>query len=161
MTHEERRKIPVRNCPLDDRSKSSRELSVLEWPRKRPEDLVHARTVPVDQRASKAGDLQELAGIERPSRRTGWAKARYTEWIRLALVEAILILDWLLEHNVSALIRVDVERGKRPWTFHASGGPLAGSWVRVDAETPEECLRRAVEQLSKAGLEIPDGPACS
>jgi hypothetical protein len=70
-------------------------------------------------------------------------------------VEAILILGWLLEHDVSALIRVDVERGKRPWTFHASGGPLAGSWVRVDADTPEECLHRAVEQLAQVGLEMP------
>jgi hypothetical protein len=90
-------------------------------------------------------------GSSGPSRRPEF----YAQWIPLAPVEAILILDWLLEHNVSALIRVDAERGKRPWTFHASGGPLAGSWVRVDAETPEECLRRAVEQLSQAGLEVP------
>lgn len=72
-----------------------------------------------------------------------------------AMDDASFLLEWLLEQGVSALLRVDAERGARPWTFHASGGPLAGSWVRVDADTAEECLGRAYKHLKKAGVDLP------
>ncbi|MBA9001345.1 hypothetical protein [Thermomonospora cellulosilytica] len=69
--------------------------------------------------------------------------------------DAAFLLEWLLEQEVNALLRVDPPRGSRPWTFHASGGPLAGRWVRVDADSAEECVRRAWKALRKAGVEVP------
>jgi hypothetical protein len=65
-------------------------------------------------------------------------------------MDPIPLLEWLLEHAVSALLRVDAQRdGIRPWTFHACGGPLTDIAVRVDANTAEECLSRARKALKK------------
>ncbi len=69
------------------------------------------------------------------------------------------MLEWLLERNVSALFRVDPGReGIRPWTFHASSEPRHGDgWsVRADADSPEECLRRARKALKQHGLDLPE-----
>ena len=70
--------------------------------------------------------------------------------------DATFLLEWLLEQGVNALLRVDAERGARPWTFYASGGALGGTWVRVDADTAEECLWLAYKRLEKAGVEVPE-----
>ncbi|MEV0742151.1 hypothetical protein AB0I51_40875 [Streptomyces sp. NPDC050549] len=46
----------------------------------------------------------------------------------------MLILEWLGEQGVGAMIRVDAERmrdGLPAWTFAASGGPLDGG-MRAD-----------------------------
>ncbi|GLW99458.1 hypothetical protein Misp02_35450 [Microtetraspora sp. NBRC 16547] len=69
------------------------------------------------------------------------------------------MLEWLLEHDVNALLRVDAERrGVRPWTFHASGGGQSqGRWaIRVDAGSAEECVHRARNALKAHGLDLPE-----
>ncbi|MEU8340860.1 hypothetical protein [Actinomadura meyerae] len=71
-------------------------------------------------------------------------------------MDAVTFLEELLGQGVNALLRVDAERGTRPWTFHASGGPLADGYVRVDANSAEECLHRARKALRKAGLAMDD-----
>ncbi|MFG1749400.1 hypothetical protein [Streptosporangium sandarakinum] len=73
-------------------------------------------------------------------------------------MDAIMMLGWLLEHDVNALIRVDAERGGiRPWTFHASGGPQDDRWtVRADAYSAEECLQQVRKALRAHGLDLPE-----
>ncbi len=68
------------------------------------------------------------------------------------------MLEWLLERDVNALLRLDAERaGVRPWTFHASGGFQGERWtVRADADSAEECLDRARVALRARGLELPE-----
>ncbi|MFF3251150.1 hypothetical protein ACFYWP_09075 [Actinacidiphila glaucinigra] len=49
---------------------------------------------------------------------------------------ALLILEWLAEQDVNAMLRVDAERlaEERPaWTFAASGGPLS-TGMRADGQ---------------------------
>lgn len=70
---------------------------------------------------------------------------------------ALLILEWLAEQGVNALIRVDAERlaeGLPAWTFAASGGPLSHG-LRADGADAEECLARALSRLRDAGIEVP------
>lgn len=72
---------------------------------------------------------------------------------------AVAMLEWLLEHDVNALLRVDAERGgARSWTFHASGGGQSqeGWVVRADAGSAEECVHRARKALKAHGLDLPD-----
>ncbi|NUW38165.1 hypothetical protein HTZ77_43225 [Nonomuraea sp. SMC257] len=74
-------------------------------------------------------------------------------------MDATAMLEWLLERNVSALLRVDAGRdGIRPWTFHASSEPQHDdSWsVRTDADSAEECLHRARKALKQHGLDLPE-----
>jgi hypothetical protein len=74
-------------------------------------------------------------------------------------MDAIEMLEWLLEHDVNALLRVDAERGGvRPWTFHASGGDQSQErwFVRVDAGSAEECVHRAYKALKAQGLDLPE-----
>jgi hypothetical protein len=73
---------------------------------------------------------------------------------------ALLILEWLAEHGVNALIKVNPERlaeGKPAWTFVVSGGDTCGG-MRVDGATAGECLSRGVIELREAGVEIPFKP---
>jgi hypothetical protein len=73
----------------------------------------------------------------------------------------LLVLEWLGEQGVDAMIRVDADRvreGRPAWTFAAGGGPLAADGrggLRADARTAEECLRLALAQLREAGLDVP------
>ncbi|MBO2451142.1 hypothetical protein J4573_28895 [Actinomadura barringtoniae] len=70
---------------------------------------------------------------------------------------ALLILEWLAEHGVNAMIRVDPERlaeDKPAWTFVVSGGETCGG-MRVDGASAAECLSRGVAELRDAGVEIP------
>ncbi|MFG2903266.1 hypothetical protein ACGFZH_40065 [Streptomyces zaomyceticus] len=70
---------------------------------------------------------------------------------------ALLILEWLAEQGVNAMIRVDAERvaDKAPgWTFAASGGPLEHG-MRADGRTVQQCMSTALLQLRKAGLSVP------
>lgn len=68
-----------------------------------------------------------------------------------------LVMEWLAEQGVHAMIRVDPERlaERRPaWTFTASGGPLDLP-VRADGDSLETCLTRALAILLDAGLRVP------
>jgi hypothetical protein len=70
---------------------------------------------------------------------------------------ALLILQWLAEHGVNALIKVNPERlaeGKPAWTFVVSGGETCGG-MRVDGATAGECLALGVAELREAGVAIP------
>ncbi|MFJ6407073.1 hypothetical protein ACIQK9_16345 [Streptomyces hydrogenans] len=69
----------------------------------------------------------------------------------------LLILEWLAEQGVNAMIRVDAERvaAKAPaWTFAAGGGPLEHG-MRADGRTVQQCMSTALVQLREAGLSVP------
>ncbi|MFD7079948.1 hypothetical protein [Streptomyces sp. NPDC059918] len=69
----------------------------------------------------------------------------------------LLILEWLGEHGVNAMIRVDAERVAESvpaWTFAASGGPLEHG-LRADGRTVQQCMSTALLQLREAGLSVP------
>jgi hypothetical protein len=69
----------------------------------------------------------------------------------------LLILEWLGEQGVGAMIRVDAERlqeGRPAWTFAASGGPLLHG-MRADGDSVAECMGRALLRLREAGLSVP------
>ncbi|WP_405669933.1 hypothetical protein [Streptomyces sp. NBC_01530] len=69
----------------------------------------------------------------------------------------LLVLEWLGEQGVGAMIRVDAERmreGQPAWTFAASGGPLAGG-MRAEGASAAECMGRALHGLREAGLVVP------
>ncbi|WP_329303480.1 hypothetical protein OG410_38990 [Streptomyces sp. NBC_00659] len=69
----------------------------------------------------------------------------------------LLILEWLGEQGVNALIRVDAERvadNVPAWTFAASGGPLEQG-MRADGRTVRQCMSAALSQLREAGLPVP------
>ncbi|MEU1711170.1 hypothetical protein ABZ478_38885 [Streptomyces sp. NPDC005706] len=70
---------------------------------------------------------------------------------------ALLILEWLGEQGVGAMIRIDAERlreGRSAWTFAASGGPLA-TGLRADGASVAECMGTALLRLREAGLTVP------
>ncbi|MET9450147.1 hypothetical protein [Streptomyces cinerochromogenes] len=69
----------------------------------------------------------------------------------------LLILEWLGEQGVGAMIRVDAERmrdGGPAWTFAAGGGPLTEA-MRSDGASVAECMGRALVRLREAGLAVP------
>jgi hypothetical protein len=69
----------------------------------------------------------------------------------------LLILEWLGEQGVGAMIRVDAERvreGRPAWTFAAGGGPLPEG-LRADGASVAECMGRALLKLREAGLAVP------
>ncbi|MQS16490.1 hypothetical protein F7Q99_30925 [Streptomyces kaniharaensis] len=69
----------------------------------------------------------------------------------------LLILEWLGEQGVNAMIRVDAERmvdNAPAWTFAASGGPLEGG-MRADGRNVQQCMSAALAQLRQAGLSVP------
>jgi hypothetical protein len=67
------------------------------------------------------------------------------------------LADPALDRGIGAFIRVDPGRdGRRPWTFFASGGPLKDEPIRVDADSPEDCIRLACRQLAEHGLKLPE-----
>ena len=69
----------------------------------------------------------------------------------------MLILEWLAEQGVDAMLRVDADRladGNPPWTFAASGGPLEHA-MRADGATAEQCLSLAVAMLRELGVDVP------
>ena len=73
-------------------------------------------------------------------------------------MDVVGVLGWLAEHGMTALLKADGERvsdGVRPWTFVASGGLLAEAPVRIDAASPEDCLRRAVALLARHRIDLP------
>ncbi|MFJ3720874.1 hypothetical protein [Streptomyces sp. NPDC090057] len=70
---------------------------------------------------------------------------------------ALLILQWLGEQGVDAMIRVDAERlreGRPAWTFAAGGGPLA-TGLRADGASVAQCMGAALLRLREAGLAVP------
>ncbi|QTD96066.1 hypothetical protein [Streptomyces cyanogenus] len=69
----------------------------------------------------------------------------------------LLILEWLGEQGVGAMIRIDAERlreGRPAWTFAAAGGPLSEG-IRADGDSAAECMSRALVRLREAGLAVP------
>jgi hypothetical protein len=69
----------------------------------------------------------------------------------------LLILEWLGEQGVGAMIRLDAERlreGRPAWTFAAGGGPLSEG-MRADGASVAECMGRALLELREAGLAVP------
>ncbi|MFI7114575.1 hypothetical protein ACIBK9_50275 [Nonomuraea sp. NPDC050227] len=70
---------------------------------------------------------------------------------------ALLILEWLGEQGVNAMLRVDAERlaeGRSSWTFAASGGPLEVG-MRADGASPALCLSLAVAKLRELDVVVP------
>lgn len=68
-----------------------------------------------------------------------------------------LILEWLGEQRVDAMVRVDAEgmrSGQPPWTFTASGGHMPHA-MRADGASVGECMNKALVQLRAAGLAVP------
>lgn len=69
----------------------------------------------------------------------------------------LLILEWLGEQGVNAMIRVDAERvadNAPTWTFAASGGPLEHG-IRADGRTAQQCMSAALSKLREVGLSVP------
>ncbi|MFG2693404.1 hypothetical protein [Kitasatospora sp. NPDC048407] len=69
----------------------------------------------------------------------------------------LLVLEWLGEQGVNAMIRVDAERvadNAPAWTFAASGGPLEHG-IRADGRTVQHCMSAALARLREAGLPVP------
>lgn len=71
----------------------------------------------------------------------------------------LLILEWLGEQGVNAMIRIDAERlAANPnapgWTFAANGGPLEHG-MRAEGKTIQQCMTFALSELRKAGLPVP------
>ncbi|TXS22178.1 hypothetical protein EAO71_25705 [Streptomyces sp. ms191] len=69
----------------------------------------------------------------------------------------LLILEWLGEQGVNAMIRVDAESAADnapAWTFAASGGPSEHG-MGADGRTVQQCMSAALSQLRKAGLSVP------
>ncbi|MGW7132450.1 hypothetical protein ACWGIA_29540 [Streptomyces bobili] len=69
----------------------------------------------------------------------------------------LLVLEWLSEQGVNAMIRVDADRAvanSPAWTFAASGGPLEHG-MRADGRTVQQCMSRALFRLREAGLSVP------
>ncbi|MFD7323000.1 hypothetical protein ACFV9D_18215 [Streptomyces sp. NPDC059875] len=69
----------------------------------------------------------------------------------------LLILEWLGEHGVNAVIRMDAEwlaDNAPAWTFAAGGGPLAKG-MRADGRTVQQCMSFALARLRDAGLSVP------
>ncbi|MBL1087883.1 MULTISPECIES: hypothetical protein [Streptomyces] len=68
----------------------------------------------------------------------------------------LLILEWLGEQGIGAMIRVDAERlreGRPAWTFAAGGGPLPS--MRADGASAGECMSRALSRMREAGVAVP------
>jgi hypothetical protein len=87
-------------------------------------------------------------------RKGRWPKVEQGDGIEDA---ALLILEWLGEQGVSAMLRVDAERlaeGHPAWTFAASGGPLSIG-MRADGSSAEMCVSRAVAKLRELGMDVP------
>ncbi|MFG2894953.1 hypothetical protein [Streptomyces sp. NPDC048248] len=67
---------------------------------------------------------------------------------------SLLILEWLGEHGVSALLRFDAERSRNQWTFAAAGGALSHP-VRNDAASAGECLSNGLVLIRRQGMDVP------
>lgn len=70
---------------------------------------------------------------------------------------ALLILEWLAEQGVDAMLRIDAGRladRRQAWTFAASGGPLSVG-MRADGATAGQCLSLAVTRLREIGVDVP------
>ncbi|MFG2833173.1 hypothetical protein ACGFWI_38010 [Streptomyces sp. NPDC048434] len=66
----------------------------------------------------------------------------------------LLILEWLGEQGISALIRFDAERPHNQWTFAASGGALSHP-IRNDSASANTCLNNGLALMRAQGLNIP------
>ena len=87
-------------------------------------------------------------------RKGRWPKADHDVGIEDA---ALLILEWLAEQGINAMLRVDAERqeeGRPAWTFAASGGPLEMG-MRADGASAAQCLSLAVARLRELGVVVP------
>ncbi|XVV33038.1 hypothetical protein ACQPXT_01500 [Streptomyces sp. CA-100214] len=104
------------------------------------------------------GPLDRLRGLDRVGVMTGnrgrWPKIDEERGIEDA---TLLILEWLGEQGVNAMIRMDAGRladNAPAWTFAASGGPLAHG-MRADGRTVQQCMSVALARLRDCGLSVP------
>ncbi|MFI1622485.1 hypothetical protein ACH4VT_36820 [Streptomyces lydicus] len=66
----------------------------------------------------------------------------------------ILILEWLGEQGISALIRFDAQRPRNSWTFAAAGGELTHP-IRNDAPSADKCLSNGLALIRQQGINVP------
>ncbi|MFI0259238.1 hypothetical protein ACH4OW_09405 [Streptomyces sp. NPDC017056] len=90
---------------------------------------------------------------------TSEARRRRPEADRHSGIEELtpLILEWLGEQGIDAMIRVDTLRmseGRPAWTFLASNGPVEGG-LRADGASAAECMDWALVRLREIGVEVP------
>ncbi|SCG45769.1 hypothetical protein [Micromonospora humi] len=57
------------------------------------------------------------------------------------------LLEHLGEMGLVAMVKIDGERERKPWTVVVSGQRLPGQAIRVDGHSLEDCLRRLVATL--------------
>ena len=65
------------------------------------------------------------------------------------------LMEWLAQQGITTVLKVDGERvaeRRAAWMVVASGGPLAGDAVRVDARTVDGCLDVLLARLEARGL---------
>jgi hypothetical protein len=89
-----------------------------------------------------------------PGRRERWAKTEPDSGVEDV---ALLVLEWLGEQGIDAMLRVDAARvceGRPAWTFAAGGGPLPHG-LRADGPTAARCLDLALLRLREAGVTVP------
>ncbi|GAA3774416.1 hypothetical protein GCM10022403_006640 [Streptomyces coacervatus] len=117
--------------------------------------------VRVDGGEDQALEFVGFEGFDFPLHGVVDAEAR-TRWLKLdpdSGVEGatLLILEWLGEQGVGAMIRIDAERLRESlpaWSSAASGGPLP-SGLPADGAAVAECMGRALLRLREAGLAVP------
>ncbi|GAA2716666.1 MULTISPECIES: hypothetical protein [Streptomyces] len=70
----------------------------------------------------------------------------------------LLILEWLGEQGIDAMLRIDAERmreGLPAWTFVAGGGGPLPEGLRADGASVAECMGKALCRLREAGTDVP------
>ncbi|WP_329404386.1 hypothetical protein [Streptomyces melanogenes] len=66
----------------------------------------------------------------------------------------VLVMEWLGEQGIHALLRVDPERDRNQWTFSVAHGPLTDP-VRIDGSSVNDCVGRALTHLKEQGISVP------
>lgn len=104
------------------------------------------------------GPLDDLGSLDRVGVMTGnrgrWSKIDGERGVEDV---TLLILEWLGEQGVNAMIRMDAERladNAPAWTFAASGGALVHG-IRADGRTVQQCMSVALVRLGDSGLSVP------
>ncbi|MFI1177484.1 hypothetical protein [Streptomyces melanogenes] len=66
----------------------------------------------------------------------------------------VLVMEWLGEQGMHALLRVDPERERNQWTFFVAQGPLTDP-VRIDGSSVNDCVGRVLARLKDQGISVP------
>ncbi|MFD9487589.1 hypothetical protein ACFWBX_27195 [Streptomyces sp. NPDC059991] len=67
---------------------------------------------------------------------------------------AVLVMEWLGEQGMHALLRVDPERERNQWTFFVTHGSLTDP-VRIDGPSVNDCVGKALALLKNQGISVP------